>query len=226
MKNKTMILFFLCTIPIILKAQKTENETEIYWQPDRKIEFSDYQSSSDTNCVKYNKLYNIHMQASIGFRWVVDIPKKWKGKIDKGYIVPVFCKHCSCILKEDSLELKVDRLLFDITELCARNVRREIIAFKKEGNIDNPNEVYFISVKNKWDEQRKSFFGGAIQEILLKKQEGAYEKWRKTTDEMLSETKEYATTPEDCSRIILGKPIEKGYKIAKNIIGDLRSKEK
>jgi hypothetical protein len=225
MKNRAFILLLLSTIPFFLKAQKTENEKEIYWQPDRKIEFSDYQSNSDTNCVKYNKLYDIHMQASIGFRYVVDIPKKWKGKIDKGYIVPVFCKNCSCILKEDSLELKVDRLLFDITELCARNVRREINDFQKAGNIDNPNEMYFTSVKNKWEEERKLFFAGAIQEILLKKEEGAYEKWRKTTDEMLDKTKEYATKPEDCYRFILGKPIEKGYKMAKNIVGDLRKKE-
>jgi len=224
MNRKFIILIVLCAISKNLGAQQTESENDLYWQPDRKINFSDYQSKSDTSCVKYYEKYGIKMSSSIGFRWVVDIPKKWKGKIDKGYLVPVFCKNCSCILSEDSLGLKTAQLLFDITEICARNARRELDNFQKSGNIDNPNEMFFISVKNKWEEEKTLFCGSAIREILLEKQEGAYEKWRQTTDEILEKTKEYATKPEDCYRIIVGKPIEKGYKIAKNIVGDMRSK--
>ncbi|MDH8701938.1 hypothetical protein M2138_001290 [Dysgonomonadaceae bacterium PH5-43] len=224
MNRKTIILFILCVFSVSLCAQQTENENDLYWQPDRKITFSDYQSESDTICVKYNKKYGMQMQSSIGFRWVVDVPKKRKGKIDKGYLVPVFCKNCSCILSEDSLGLKTDQLLFDITEVCARNARRELDAFQQSGNIDNPNEMFFVSVKNKWEENKSSFFATAIREILIEKQEGAYEKWRATTDELLEKTKEYATKPEDCYRFIVGKPIEKGYKKAKNIVGDLRNK--
>lgn len=224
MNREAIILFILYIFSGSLCAQQTENENDLYWQPDRKIAFSDYQSKSDTSCIEYNKEYGVHMQASIGFRWVVDVPEKWKGKTDKGYLVPVFCKNCSCILSEDSLELKTDQLLFDITEVCARNARRELDDFQKSGNINNPNEMFFVSIKNKWEENKRSFFGGAIREILLEKQEGAYEKWRATTDELLEDTKEYATKPKDCYRFITGKPIEKGYKMAKNIVGDMRSK--
>lgn len=225
MNGRAIILLVFCVMSGSLVAQQIENENDLYWQPNRRINFSDYQSKSDTNCVKYNEKYGLKMSSNIGFRGVVDVPKKWKGKIDKGYLVPVFCKNCSCILSEDSLSLKTDQLLFDITELCARNARRELDDFQKSGNIDNPNEMYFTSIKNKWDEKRKSFFGGAIREILLEKQEDAYEKWRKTTDELLEETKEFATKPEDCFRFIKGKPIKKGYKMAKNIVGDMRSKK-
>ena len=42
--------------------------------------------------------------------------------MDKAYVVPVFCKNCSCILAEDSMSLKTDRLLFDITEILSRNI--------------------------------------------------------------------------------------------------------
>ena len=41
----------------------------------------------------------------------------------------------------------------------------------------------------------------------------------------LEKTKEFATKPEDCYRFIIKKPIEKGYKEAENIVGDLRSKK-
>ena len=223
MSNKIIIFFVSCAISINLNAQLTETKKDLYWQPERKIEFSDYQSISDDDCVKYNKMYGVHMQASIGFRWAVDVPKKWNGKIDKGYIVPVFCKNCSCILSENSLELKTDQLLFDITEICARRARIDLNNFQKEMNIDNPNSMFFTSVRSKWEENKRKFFGAVINEILLEKQEGAYEKWRKSTDELLEETKDFATKPEDCYRIVLGKPIEKGYKKAKSITGDLRN---
>ena len=223
MSNRTIIILVSCAISINLNAQLTETKKDLYWQPERKIEFSDYQSISNDECVKYNKMYGVHLQSSIGFRWAVDVPKKWNGKIDKGYIVPVFCKNCSCKLSEDTLELKTDQLLFDITEICARRARIDLDNFQKTGNIDNPNSMFFISMKNKWEEEKRKFFGAAINEILLEKQDGAYEKWRKTTDELLEETKDFATKPEDCYRIVLGKPIVKGYKKAKMITGDLRN---
>jgi hypothetical protein len=96
---------------------------------------------------------------------------------------------------------------------------------QKAGNTDNTNEMFFTSIRNKWEENMRSFFGGAIREILIEKKDSAYYKWRETTDELLEETKKYATTPEDCYRFVVGKPIEKGYKQAKTIMGDFRKKE-
>ena len=164
------------------------------------------------------------MSSSIGFRWVVDVPKRWRGKMDKAYIAPVFCKNCSCILSEDSMALKTDRLLFDITEILSRNIRKELDEFQRATNVDNVNEMFFTTIKNKWDKLRGDFFATVIREILIEKQEGAYEKWREKIDEILEKRKEYATKPEDCFRFIAGKPIEKGYKKAKSIMGDMRSK--
>ena len=224
MKRKEFLLLFLSVIQISVFAQKTEDENNLYWQSDRKINFSDYQSKSDTNCIKYNERYGLKMSSSIGFRWVVDVPKRWRGKMDKAYIAPVFCKNCSCILSEDSMALKTDRLLFDITEILSRNIRKELDEFQRATNVDNVNEMFFTTIKNKWDELRGDFFATVIREILIEKQEGAYEKWRKKVDEILEKRKEYATKPEDCFRFIAGKPIEKGYKKAKSIMGDMRSK--
>ena len=158
MKRKEFLLLLLSVIQIGVFAQKTEDENNLYWQSDRKINFSDYQSKSDTNCIKYNEKYGLKMSSSIGFRWVVDVPKRWRGKMDKAYVVPVFCKNCSCILAEDSMSLKTDRLLFDITEILSRNIRKELDEFQRATNVDNVNEMFFTTVKNKWDELRGDFF--------------------------------------------------------------------
>jgi hypothetical protein len=61
--------------------------------------------------------------------------------------------------------------------------------------------------------------------LSTKAQDSLYANWRKTINEMLEKTKDYATKPEDCYRFVLGKPIEKGYKQAETIMGDLRRKE-
>ena len=170
MKRKEFLLLLLSVIQIGVFAQKTEDENNLYWQSDRKINFSDYQSKSDTNCIKYNEKYGLKMSSSIGFRWVVDVPKRWRGKMDKAYVVPVFCKNCSCILAEDSMSLKTDRLLFDITEILSRNIRKELDEFQRATNVDNVNEMFFTTVKNKWDELRGDFFATVIREILIEKQ--------------------------------------------------------
>jgi len=227
MGNKTIIFLVFCTISISLKAQETvyitENEKDIYWQPNTKINFFHYQAESDTSCIKYNNKYGFQMSSSIGIRGVVDIPNK-KKKFDKFYLAPVFCKNCSCILSEDSLGLKVDRLLFDIAELFARNARKELLDLQGKLKSRNIYTMYFTTVKNSWDEKMQSFFASVIREVLIEKKEDAYMEWQNTVDELLQQTELYATQFEDCHRFMFDKPIEQGYKEAKTIVGDLRNK--
>ena len=68
MKRKEFLLLLLSVIQIGVFAQKTEDENNLYWQSDRKINFSDYQSKSDTNCIKYNEKYGLKMSSSMGCR--------------------------------------------------------------------------------------------------------------------------------------------------------------
>ena len=228
MRNKIFTILVLCTISIKLIAQTeylTESEKDIYWQPNTHIDFSDYQSKNDSNCIKYNSKYGLKMSSNIGLRGVVDIPKRSGKMFDKFYLAPVFCKNCSCILSEDSLGLKVDRLLFDIAEACSRNARKELFEIHDKMNADNTYTMVFTTVKNKWDQKMRSFFGTVIREVLIEKKDSAYYGWRKTTDEVLLQNKSYATRPEDCSRFVLDKPIEKGYVIAKTLVGDMRKKD-
>jgi len=227
MSNKIFIIFVSCAISIQLNAQTefiTENEKDIYWQPNTQIDFSDFQSQNDTSCIKYNNKYGLQMSSSIGFRGIVDIPQRGK-KFDKFYLAPVFCKSCSCILSEDSLELKVNRLLFDIAEVYVRNARKELLELHNKMKADNTYTMFFTTVKNKWNEKMRSSFGAVIREVLIEKKDSAYVGWRKTIAELLQQTESYTTRPQDCYRFILNKPIEKGYVMAKNIADDMRRKE-
>ena len=227
MSNRIFIIFVSCAISIQLNAQTefiTENEKDIYWQPNTQIDFSDFQSQNDTSCIKYNNKYGLQMSSSIGFRGIVDIPQRGK-KFDKFYLAPVFCKSCSCILSEVSLELKVNRLLFDIAEVYVRNARKELLELHNKMKADNTYTMFFTTVKNKWNEKMRSSFGAVIREVLIEKKDSAYVGWRKTIAELLQQTESYTTRPQDCYRFILNKPIEKGYVMAKNIADDMRRKE-
>lgn len=226
MNLRTFIIGVLCIVLIKLNAQNvclTEDENDIYWQPNTQINYSDYQAPDNEVCLKYNKKYGLTMSSSIGFRGVVDVPKK-KGKYDKFYLAPVFCKNCSCILSKDSVNLEVDRLLFDFAELTVRSARRELLGLQKETNADNTYSMFFTSVKNKWEEKMLSFYGTVIREVLIEKKDSAYINWRSLVDELLEETESYRTKPEDCYRFVAKEPIEKGYKMAKTLMSDMRSK--
>ena len=234
MNLRAIIFMFFCTFTITLNAQLeylTESENDLFWQPNVKINFLHYQAKTDSACVKYYERYGLSMASSIGVRGVVDIPKthlskkikKRKG-FDKSYLAPVFCKNCSCKLSEDSLTLKVDQLLFDIAEFCARGTRKELYEMQSKMKINNVNTMFFTTVKNGWDEKMQSYFGSILREILIEKKDGAYAEWRQTIDELLRQTENFSTQPQDCYRFVLGEPIEKDYVRAEWITGDLRNR--
>lgn len=205
----------------------TENEKDIYWQPDIEIQFSDYQATIDTNCVKYNEKYGVQMSSSMGFRGVVDVPKRHKrSNYDKAYFAPVFCRKCSCILSEDTLGLKVENLLFDAAEFYARMSRKALLEIHKTMNADNTNQMFFTAVKNKYEKEMYQFFAAVYEDVLFTRNDSAYHKWRELVDEFLENSEEYATTPKDCYRFVLGKPIDKGYIKAKHLVNlDFSKKE-
>jgi len=211
---------------------QNEDEKNLYWQPDSKVKYSHFQSKSDTNCVKFNKLYGFKMSATMQLNGIVDIPKSYlsrkiKKRIgqDKLYLAPVFCKNCSCIMSEDSSELMLNQLLFDVAEMCARGARKELIATQKQMNIDNVNSTFFITVKNKWDKRMRETWASIYNEVLIQKKDSAFTQWRSLVDEMLQVNNDFATQPNEIRRLILGKPIEADYVEAKSILGDLNKKD-
>jgi hypothetical protein len=120
----------------------------------------------------------------------------------------------------------VDKLLFDMAEVCVRSARKELLELQNKMKADNTYTVHFTTIKNKWDEEMRSFFSTVIREVLIEKKDSAYIGWRQTVNEVLQQTESYTTKPEDCYRFVLNKPIEKDYKMADNIVGDLRNKSR
>lgn len=179
MKFKIFIFILFSIIVSSVNGQNhhlTEDENNLYWQPDVKINFSHFQSESDADCIKYNEKYGVKMSPNIQLKGVVDIPKshlsrriKKRAGNDKAYLAPVFCKNCSCILSEDSIELKVYQLLFDVAEMCARGARKELIQTQEQMNVNNVNTMFFTTIRNRWDRKMRGIWASIIQDVLIQK---------------------------------------------------------
>jgi len=65
------------------------------------------------------------------------------------------------------LSLKVDKLLFDMAEVCVRSAKRELLELQNKMKADNTYTMFFTSIRNKWDEEMRSFFGTVIREVLI-----------------------------------------------------------
>ena len=172
------------------------------------------------------------MSANIQFKGIVDIPKshlsrkiKKRTGNDKLYLAPIFCKNCSCILSEDSVELVVYQLLFDVAEMCARGLRKELIETQQQMNINNVNTMFFTTTKNRWDERMRGTWASIFQDVLIQKKDSSFAEWRTLIDELLEKNKDFATQPYEIERLILGAPVEDGYVQAKTIMGDMKKND-
>ncbi len=233
MKIHTFIFFLFSIIASTVNGQnqlQTEDEDNLYWQPEVKINYSHFQSESDEDCIMFNKQYGLKMSANIQLHGIVDIPKSYLSRkiekrtgYDKAYLAPIFCKNCSCMLTEDSVELVVYQLLFDVAEMCARGSRKELLETQEQMNINNVNTMFFTTVKNKWDERMRGTWASILQDVLIQKKDNAYAEWRKLVNALLEANKDFSTQPNEIKRLILGKPIEQDYVQAKSIIGDLKT---
>lgn len=68
------------------------------------------------------------------------------------------------------------------------------------------------------------FINGAIcPGSIYRKQEGAYDKWRKFIDGQLESLKEYATGEAEWQRFLKGEPILPDYVRVKNVISGAQS---
>jgi hypothetical protein len=234
MRFKIFIFVLISLIASTSKGQeydKAEDENNLYWQPDVEVNYSHFQSESDADCIKFNDKYGLKMSPNIQLEGIVDIPKshrsrKIKKRIgdDKAYLAPIFCKDCSCILSEDSTELKVTQLLFDVAEMCSRGARKELSETKTEMNINNVNAMFYTTIINRWDERMRGTWASIYQDVLIQKKDSAYIEWRQLIDELMDENSAFSTQPYEIERLINGEPIEEDYVQARSIMGDMKNK--
>ena len=226
MKKEITTILLFCIYVLTATAQTecaTEDASNIYWQPHHNINFSDFQSDDKDDCIKFNEKFGLKMSSNIALRGIVDIPKKKNsGKYDKLYLAPVFCRGCSCKLDEDSLDLKVSQLLFDLAELSARQIRKELFNLQEQINVDNINSMFYTTSKNKWEKIMHGSWATIFREIYIEKKDRSYESWRQMVDELMEQDKDFQTTAEECYRFVMNEPLKRDYKMAKSITDDLK----
>jgi hypothetical protein len=196
----------------------------IYWKPNVKITYKDFnKDSSDTTFQKYHKKYGFNVLAAIQLMKVLDIPKDDEDYIlfDKVYIAPAFCKKHSITLTQDSVDIAKQLLYFDICECFARLARKEFKLWQDSLKADNIISMLYTTIMNDVNDRLQTFTQAYTEEIYITKVENAFEKYQAVVNEILIENEEYATRPEDCRRFITGEPVDKRYKEAKFVIGDL-----
>lgn len=221
----TVILFVLASQAAIgQNGYLTSNATHIMWQPDTKISKTDYQGKATSQVDDMMDEYGFTASSSVGIWSTIDIPKKKKDrskKYEKVYFAPAFEKTTSCIRTDDSLQIEMQNLYFDICEVWARWARRELRALQDSTKAIGTLSIYYSTVKEKMHQHRVDMYRAYFQEVFVDKSEGSFESWRKAIDKILKETQMWATTPEECHRLLTRKPIEEDYISPPKIIGPL-----
>jgi hypothetical protein len=203
----------------------TKNATHIFWQPDLELTYKDYKGTPMQAIVEDMRKYGYSASASTGIWSILDIPKR-KGertrKFEKVYIAPAFEKTTSFAKTEDTLQIQMQNLYFDICEIWARSARKQLKAWQDSTNATGTLTIVYSTIIEEMQENKKKMFRGYAKEVFVDKQEGAFLKWRKAIDTILEETQKWATTPQDCYRFVTKKPIEKGYIQAPTVFPSMR----
>lgn len=230
--KQTNITTFLALCSLMCGAQpiySTSDSIHIFWQPSTKITKDDYLGQPTSQVDKMMDEYGFTASASVGIWSVLDIPKKKRDRIkkfEKVYFAPAFEKTTSYIRTNDSIQIEMQNLYFDICELWARWARKELKTLQDTTNAAGTLSIFYMTVKEDMNKNRISMFRAYFKEVFIDKAEGAFEKWRNELDKELERTKMWATTPEECHRLLIQKPIEKGYIMAPTIMGPLFMEKK
>lgn len=228
---KYLILILFGFIAIDLNAQinyKTENDSFLYWQPGVRLRILDYRGDTTNSGMNLCRKYNIHNIANVQIHSILDVPKKKrkKGKLlEKAYFAPVFCKHCSFSIKNDSVEILHDQIFFDIAEYCARNARMKLDSLRQIMPGYGTYWIMFSTVKADMDELNQKMCGSYGYQLFVKKDSSAYNTWRVLLDNGLVKTKNYGTKSEDCYRLLSGVPIDIEYEKSETIAAPMNRKK-
>ncbi len=204
----------------------TRSQTHIFWQPTTKLDSIDFKGEVIADRVKsYCDSLNLCTVAYVGMFSVLDMPSKKsdrRRKLEKIYFAPAFEIGAS-YKAGDSKGIDQQQIVFDIYELSTRLARRSL----KEIIDSTPPSyglltIFFKTVESDVVEFRDKIIFDYTHDIYIAKKPGAYEEWRKWTDKQLEDSKEYATTPEECYRFVMNIPIQPGYIMAEEVTGDLR----
>jgi len=227
---KLTIAFILLIVSLTSFAQvnyPTHDDAYIFWQPGITLTYNDFRG--DTVGGKYterHKEIGLQAQPYIGIWSILDVPKKKKDqgrKLEKVYIAPAFDKTASYVITNDTMQMAIQQVHFDIAETWARWARQQLSKYqdsmKGYGVALTMYSTVIKDAKAGYEQMKIAY----TKDVIVDKKQGAFEKWRKIVNDQLNETNLWATKPEDCYRFITRKPIDKEYEEAPFVVGVLPS---
>jgi hypothetical protein len=231
MKNLSLLsLQFLINLATFgQQIYPTRDSVHIFWQPGLIIKISDYKGDTVKEYMPFMRKYNILTCSSVGIWSVVDIPKKKSErgkKLEKAYFAPAFDRTNSFLIRPDSLEIEKENLIFDICEVWARWARKQLFAYQDSIKGYGAILIMYSTVEQNMNKDRKAMSNDYIKDVFIDKKEGSYEKWRASINDILENSKTWATKPEECFRLMTKKPIDDSYIKAYYILGPIQSSNK
>lgn len=226
-KTLQIIVLSIFSISFGQKSDHLEKHEHIFWNENIKLESSDFHNDGKEvpNAIKYCDTTNLCTVGAFGIFAVLDIPKKKKkrGKLEeKLYIVPAFDVDKSYRVKDaDTLGVEKQQVVFNIHELSARWMRRELKNLTDTMKGYGTLSIWFKTIENKALKMNQEMVDGYTYEVFIKPRPNAYLDWKKQIDSLLIETKGFKTSEKDIKRFTFGKPILEEYKMAKQLLGNM-----
>jgi len=237
MKKIYALLCLFCPLMAFSQATSvtyvTENEKCIIWQPGVKLTFEMFENvNPDTADIRIMKKVNSQLMPYTLLAYVVDVPKvpkvikRGRKKIlqpDKGYFAAEFSKSWSCIIGRDSFDLKCAQLIWDAQELSTRVSRIWLDDVQKKIGkpTDNLYTMYLMTAVDGGREYFGKLFSKILNYVQTPRDQDRYLEYRRWIDKELESTSKFATSKEEATRFILGKPIDPDMEQAKSIVGVL-----
>ncbi len=202
----------------------TSNETKILWQPNTVLSKDDYQGTLTLHLDSLMKKYGMEASACIGIWSVLDVPKKKKDryrKFEKFYFAPAFDRMGSTRISDDSSQLAIENLSFDMAEYWSRWARRELQTFQDSTQATGTLTIWYQTVVDQMQHNKSSMYLGYIKDVCIDKKSGAFEDWKRLVSDLLKSTEAWTTTPEECHRLLTKTPVEPGYILAPHVMGSM-----
>jgi hypothetical protein len=224
----TLLTVLINTFSLGQTNYPTRDSAHIFWQPGLRLTHLDYQGKETKQVSDIMDKYGLQATASVGIWSILDTPKKKADryrKFEKVYFAPAFEISTSSTRTTDSLEIAKQNLYLDICEIAARWARRTLKSIQDSTKATGTLTIMYMTVKDEMHEKRLAMFNSYFKDVYDDKKPGAFEEWRNFYSKLLEDTKQWATTPEECYRLMTRKPIEKGYIEAPIVIGSFKKRE-
>lgn len=224
----TIVFLFLYLVSFGQVNYPTRDSIHIFWQPNLKITLKDYKGIPQKDVEETMDKYNLTACAYVAIWSILDIPEKKRDrykKFEKVYFAPAFNRTNSFSKTNDTLQIAMENTYLDICEICARWARKKLSEIQDTTKATGTISLMYMTVKEEMEEKKSVMYKSYFKEVYIDKMDGAFLKWRTLIDEILADTKKWATTPEECYRLMSRSPIEDGYIQAPTVVGSMNDKK-